>query len=370
MTHHSTTHYLLPRQAGVAALVAAAALLAGCAHQGMHAPHASATAQHAADHFGVREIGSMHVGGRTATLTGLPVKEIKFTPTSPVTRVDPNGEYEVEQMYVQYVKLHEPYRRASYPLLMIHGGGLAGVTWETKPDGGAGWQMFFLKNGHDVYVGDAVERGRASWARYPEIFTSEPIFRTKKEAWELFRIGPKYEVSPPVREAHAGTQFPLASFDQFMKQGVPRWVTNDAPTQAAYDELVQKICPCVIVVHSQGSTFAYNAARKFPDRIKAIVGVEPSGALDPEKVDMAPLKGIPLLYVWGDKIRETPRWGQIQAPLKKMIAAQLKQGGVADEYDLPSMGVMGNTHMMMMDKNSDQVAALINGWLVKKGLSK
>lgn len=368
MTHNS--HYPLPRRAGIVISVAAAALLAGCAHQGMHAPHASASAQHGSDHFGVREIGSMHVGGRTATLSGLPAKEIKFTPTSPVTRVDPNGEYEVEQMYVQYVKLHEPYRRAQYPLLMIHGGGLAGVTWETKPDGGPSWQMFFLKNGHDVYIGDAVERGRASWARYPEIFTSEPIFRTKKEAWELFRIGPKYEVSPPVREAHPGTQFPLASFDQFMKQGVPRWVTNDAPTQAAYDELVQKICPCVIVVHSQGSTFAYNAARKFPDRIKAIVGVEPSGALDPEKVDMAPLKGIPLLYVWGDKIRETPRWGQIQAPLKKMIAAQLKQGGVADEFDLPLMGVMGNTHMMMMDKNSDQVAGLINGWLVKKGLTK
>ena len=74
--------------------------------------------------------------------------------------------------------------------MLWHGGGLTGVTWETKPDGKPGWQMFFLNAGHDVYVSDAVERGRASWARYPEIFKTEPLFRTKKEAWEVFRIGP------------------------------------------------------------------------------------------------------------------------------------------------------------------------------------
>ena len=201
-------------------------------------------------------------------------------------------------MYVQFVRLHDVYRRGLHPMLMIHGGGLSGVTWETKPHGQPGWQQFFLRNGHDVYVGDAVERGRASWARYPEIFTSEPIFRTRKEAWEMFRFGPKYEVNPPIREAYPGLQFPVGSFDQFMKQGVPRWVTNDAPTQAAYDALVQRICPCVIVVHSQGSTFACNTALKFPDKIKAIVGIEPSGALDPEKVDMSPLKAVPMLFVW------------------------------------------------------------------------
>ena len=318
----------------------------------------------------VKEVGSFHVGGRTAVLSGLPEKDVKFTPTSPVTRLNPNGEFEVEQMYVQYVKLADSARRGAWPMLMIHGGGLSGVTWETKPDGQPGWQMFFLRQGHDVYVGDAVERGRASWARYPEIFTSEPIFRTKKEAWELFRLGPRYDVAPPLREAWPGTQFPLNSFDQFMKQGVPRWVTNDAPTLAAYEALVQKVCPCVIMVHSQGSTFAYSVANKFPDKIKAIVGIEPSGALDPAKVDISNLKQVPMLFVWGDKIRETARWGQIQAPLKKMIAAQRAQGGLAEEYDLPLMGITGNSHMMMMDRNSDQIADLVQKWLASKGLTR
>jgi len=318
----------------------------------------------------VKEVGSFHVGGRTAALSGLPEKDVKFTPTSPVTRLNPNGEFEVEQMYVQYVKLSDSTRRGAWPMLMIHGGGLSGVTWETKPDGQPGWQMFFLRQGHDVYVGDAVERGRASWARYPEIFTSEPIFRTKKEAWELFRLGPRYDVAPPLRESWPGTQFPMGSFDQFMKQGVPRWVTNDASTLAAYEALVHKVCPCVIMVHSQGSTFAYSVANKYPDKIKAIVGIEPSGALDPAKVDISPLKKVPLLFVWGDKIRETARWGQIQAPLKKMIAAQRAQGGLAEEYDLPLMGITGNSHMMMMDRNSDQIADLVQKWLASQGLAR
>ncbi len=40
------------------------------------------------------------------------------------------------------------------------------------------------------------------------------------------------------------------------------------------------------------------------------------------------------------------------------------------EYDLPLMGITGNTHMIMMDRNSDQIAALVSRWLIQQGLSK
>jgi hypothetical protein len=169
----------------------------------------------------VKEVGSFHVGGRTVALSGMPTHDVVFSPGAPPIKVDPNGEFAVEQMYVQYVKLAQP--KARVPILLWHGGGLTGVTWETKPDGKPGWQQFFLNAGYDVYVSDAVERGRASWARYPEIFKSEPMFRTKKEAWELFRIGPSYEVGGQ-RVAFDGQQFPIEAFDQFARQGVPRWV--------------------------------------------------------------------------------------------------------------------------------------------------
>ena len=240
----------------------------------------------AADTLSVADVGSFHVGGRAVSLSGLPTKDVVFTAGSAPIKVDPNGDFEVEQMYVQYVKLAQP--RAKYPLLLWHGGGLTGVTWETKPDGKPGWQQWFLNAGYDVYVSDAVERGRASWARYPEIFQGEPMFRTKKEAWELFRIGPSYEVGG-ARVAHEGQQFPIEAFDQFGKQGVARWVTTDAAIQKAYDALVQKVCPCIIVVHSQGGNFGFNAALTAPDKVKALVAVEPSAAPDPTKVDVAAL---------------------------------------------------------------------------------
>jgi len=61
---------------------------------------------------------------------------------------------------------------------MWHGGGLTGVTYETTPDGREGWLNYFLRKGWSVYNSDAVERGRAGWAQYPDIFKSEPVFLT------------------------------------------------------------------------------------------------------------------------------------------------------------------------------------------------
>jgi hypothetical protein len=43
-------------------------------------------------------------------------------------------------------------------------------------------------------------------------------------------------------------------------------------------------------------------------------------------------------------------------------------GGVVDVVDLPAAGIRGNSHMIMMDRNSDAVAALVQDWLAGRGL--
>ena len=303
--------------------------------------------------------------GREVVLSGLPTQEISFTAGMAPRKIDPNGQFEAFQMYVQYVRLAQP--KARYPLLLWHGGGLTGVTWETKPDGAPGWQSYFLHQGHDVYVSDAVERGRASWARYPEINPTPPFFRPKQEAWELFRIGPAG--SWATKTAFPGTQFPTDATDQFAKQAVPRFATSDKEIQAAYDAYVQKACPCVIVVHSQGGNFAFNAALHAPDKIKAIIAVEPSGA-PPASADLAGLKGVPHLFVWGDHIGDHPLWPRFQAAVAAYREALGKAGAMADWVALPERGITGNTHMLMMDRNSDQIAALIQDWMGRQGLMK
>src|SRR2546421_4778831 len=278
----------------------------------------------------VKEVGSFHVGGRTETLVGLPVKEAVFSAGMPAIKIDPNGEFEVEQMYVQYVKLVQP--KGKVPLLLWHGGGLSGVTWESKPDGKPGWQQFFLNAGYDVYVSDAVERGRASWARYPEIFPTEPLFRTKKQAWEDFRIGSvgSYRLNASERVTLPGQLFPVEAFDQFMKQGVPRWASTDPLIQAAYNQYVQKVCPCVIVVHSQSGNFGFNAALAAPDKVKALIAIEPSGAPKPEMAAGGKLKAVPHLVVWGDYVGQSALWQRLMPASQRYVDALRAEGGVAD----------------------------------------
>ena len=93
----------------------------------------------------LKEMGSFHVGGREVVISGKPVREVVFTPGGVPAKVDPNGVYQVEQMYVQYFIPQNP--RGALPLLMWHGGGLTGVTYETTPDGREGWLNYFLKKG-------------------------------------------------------------------------------------------------------------------------------------------------------------------------------------------------------------------------------
>lgn len=311
----------------------------------------------------IASIGSFHVGGREVRLDGLPVRRARFAVGGPEKVVDPNGAFEAEQMYVQYVRVARP--TAPCPVLLWHGGGQTGVTWEDTPDGRPGWQMRFLEAGWDVYVSDAVERGRAGWARFPEIFRTEPVFREKRQAWELFRVGPpgSWADEPGERRPFPGTRFPWACYDRFFKQTVPRWVGHEQITQRAYDALVKEVGPCAIVAHSQGCAFAMQAASAAPDLVKAVVAIEPSGAPDPTATDAGRLRDVPHLVVWGDFIEGDPAWSDNRARVARYWDALAQAGCRAETLDLPAEGVRGNSHFPMMDDNSDQIATLVDRFL-------
>src|SRR5262245_49528641 len=49
----------------------------------------------------LRGMGSFHVGGRIVEVSGKPVREIVRIPGGPPSKLDPNGQFMVEQMYVQ-----------------------------------------------------------------------------------------------------------------------------------------------------------------------------------------------------------------------------------------------------------------------------
>ncbi|RYE70166.1 MAG: esterase, partial [Oxalobacteraceae bacterium] len=82
------------------------------------------------------------------------------------------------------------------------------------------------------------------------------------------------------------------------------------------------------------------------------------------------IKGVPMLWVWGDNLGKFPFWGRIAAQQDKFRANLLKAGGKADRIVLPEIGVQGNSHMLMMDRNSDQIAGLIDRWLIQQNLKR
>ena len=82
------------------------------------------------------------------------------------------------------------------------------------------------------------------------------------------------------------------------------------------------------------------------------------------------MKNVPTLVVWGDFMEGYERWMEIRTNIAKYEDGLRKAGAVVDHVDLPATGIKGNSHMMMMDRNSDQVAGVVQKWFEKQGLMK
>lgn len=313
----------------------------------------------------LRGMGSFHVGGHAVEVSGQPVREAKL-PDGRVQKVDPNGSFLVEHMYVQYFLPAK--KSGKFPMLMWHGGGLTGVTYETTPDGREGWANLFLRKGWDVYVSDSVERGRSGFAE-PEIFKGEPVFATQGFAWDSYRIGApgSFQSAKDKRVAYPGTQFPVDDYENLVRQLVPRWLTTDEAILSAYVAEIDRVGPCVLVVHSQSGTIAYRAALARPDKVKAIVDVE--GTLRGDATTAAAVKHIPILVIYGDNVEKSEFFARQHAANLKMADIARSVGGSVEIVELPVLGMKGNSHFLMMEKNNAQIADIIQEWLVRKGLT-
>lgn len=305
----------------------------------------------------LRGMGAFHIGGKLLQLdTGEP-RMVQLTQTGQPARLDPNGSYVVGQMYVQYF-LPDPARH-DLPLMMWHGGGLTGACWETTPDGRAGFRDYFLRAGWDVYISDAAERGRSGFAPVPDVW-GPPISQTIETVFERFRLGetlPRGALDRARDYAFPTTAFPIEALDRFASQLVPRWTHTDAIILSAYIDELKAVGPTVLMAHSQGCVFALEAALRFPELVAGLVLLEPAAI--PSGVSQQDDWTVPTLVVLGDFIDRNARWSKMRDSIEDFAG----RASTVEVLSLPDQGLTGNSHMLMMDQNSDQVADLVAGWL-------
>jgi len=319
-----------------------------------------------ADSLLLKEQGSFFVGGRTVFTDALTGSTTGFLGTGINT-----GNITVDQMYVQY---QIPEGADSHvPVVMVHGCCLSSKSYETTPDGRMGWNEYFLRKHRAVYLPDQVSRARSGFDStiYNEIKLGKrppsdmPEMRTATHeiAWLGFRFGPS------AGKAFPDEQFPVEAFEEFGKQVIPDLnggLPAVNPTWTNLSGLAIKLKGAILMGHSESGFFPEQTALINPADIKAMITIETAcPALNSQQI--ANLAKIPMLVVFGDHLGDVPsspiKWQERFDTCQQFVQQVKAAGGDATMMHLPKYGQFGNSHMLMQDKNSNQVADLILKWI-------
>jgi pimeloyl-ACP methyl ester carboxylesterase len=341
--------------------------------------------------------GYFYVGGKTTVVDGRP--------------------YVSHQMYVEIRIPAQRTRR--YPVIMVHGGTMSGTNFTGTPDGREGWAQYFVRQGYAVYVVDQPGRGRSGYlpAAYGAARNVD-----RDNAPRRFVAQEKYRLWP---QAHLHTQWPGSgetddpSADQLAQSQLPAiadFTEQQALNREALLALLERIGPAILLVHSQAGAFAWPVADAKPELVKAILAIEPNGppfhGLEfvgaPDWFKEGPIAlpygitSMPLTYAppvkdaselaiveqekadgpdlarcWMQKepARALPNLQKMpilvltseasyHAPYDHCTVNYLRQAGVKPSFiKLADLGIHGNSHVMMLERNNREIAAVIVEWL-------
>lgn len=321
-----------------------------------------------------------------------------------------------------YVEVMVPKQiRSPYPVVFLHGAGQTGVDWLITPDGRPGWAYNFLDMGYVVYLQDFPTRGRSQYVPGVDGTPAQLNLniRTANNLEEIFTAAAARGDFP---QAKKHTQWPGTGrigdkvFDDFNKTQVQFLAGNrqESLTRDANVALLDAInTPVILLTHSQGGSFGWLVADARPNLVKAIVTLEPAAppirGVDTAKVaynqggglswgvannpiayepaisdakelqtvleTQAPSADKVPCYVQQEPARKLKNLQNIPVLLMSMdgsyhrqydhcLAKWLTQAGVKTQYVEPeSAGISGNGHMMMLEKNSVEIAKYIGNWL-------
>jgi pimeloyl-ACP methyl ester carboxylesterase len=330
-----------------------------------------------------------------------------------------NGKtYVVGQMYVE---MRIPQKQTHpYPIVMVHGGTRSGTTYTGTPDGRESWAQYFARRGYAVYVVDQPGRGRSGYVT--EVY-GPPRLADGESAQRRYLQQEKAKQWP---QAHLHTQWPgtgepddpvtLQMIGSFLPE-IGNFTKQQELNRDALAALLDRIGPAIVLTHSQGGAFGWPLADARPNLVKAIVAVEPNGppvhgvefigapdwfkegpvslpygiasvplAYDPPVKDASELKfvreekpeGAGLIHCWkqAEPARQLPNLkmpimvlmseASYHAPYDHCTVKYLQQAGAKPTFTrLADLGIKGNSHVMMQEKNNKEIAAVIFAWLEK-----
>jgi pimeloyl-ACP methyl ester carboxylesterase len=329
----------------------------------------------------------------------------------------PDGQFMKDQMYVEYqIPKHVTH---PYPIVLVHGGGLTGTYMMGTPDDRPGWSTFFLANGYSIYVVDQTGRGKSAYHAdaYGPLSRGNALgIQQRFSAFELYNMWPR---------AHLHTQWPGSgligdpTFDQFYAsevEGIASAAVQQSTIQAALAALLDRIGPAIVLTHSQSGPYGWLIADARPSLVKGLLQVEPSGPPLTTVTFLGPPTWFtdgPVALPWGitaipityspavtdpsqlvfvkQAVADNPDviacWRQA-APVRQLPNLQhtpilmvtsdagyhsaydnctseyLTQAGVNNTHVyLGDVGIHGNGHMMMIEKNNLEIAAFMLNWL-------
>jgi len=281
----------------------------------------------------------------------------------------PNSDITIDQMYVQY-QIPEGAAR-HLPVVMVHGCCLSGKSWEETPDGRMGWNTYFVARHHPVYVVDQVSRARSGFdatifsrvrsGALPPSSLPAVLQVSHQSSWSIFRFGLAFGTPFPTG------QFPIEAVEGLYQQEIPdlnALLPAPNPTYANLSALASRLDGAVLMGHSESGFFPEFAALAGAAGIKALVTIEHNcNTLTDDQI--AALAKIPTLIVFGDFIELFPQWVTASANCHSYADRITAAGGDVTFVHLPDIGILGNSHMMMLDKNNLQVADVILNWIEK-----
>ena len=309
------------------------------------------------------------------------------------------------QMYVEYWVPAEV--KHPFSMVIVHGGGGQGLDWLATCDGRPGWVTYLLQAGYKVYLVDRPGHGRSPF--HPSLQGAFPAQPATYANTERQFTAPEKAAQPYGPEAQKHTQWPGTgqlgdpSVDQVIAyQGnsfLPDLETTHRIWAERGGELLDRVGPAVMMAHSMGGPSCWIYANARPALVKGIVGVEPAGppfgnlkwgltaspvAYDPPIADPTELKTVEVKPKEPDRatyrlqaeparklknlqhipIAVVTSEASYHWPYDQATVAFLRQAGcTVDHIELDKLGILGNAHFMMEEKNNREVLQPILNWL-------